>query len=106
LEGKKLQKAYEMSKKTIDAEPQNVTFLDTFGWILYKMDRLQEAKAIFRQVLIYGKDLSAEVLDHYAEVLYALKEYDIAFMYWEQAKLKEKNPKLEKKIAERKTQMK
>ncbi|MCL2728327.1 MAG: tetratricopeptide repeat protein [Bacteroidales bacterium] len=106
LAGIKLQKAYEMSKRTIDAEPQNATYLDTFGWVLYKMGRYQEAKAIFRQVLIYGKDLSAEVLDHYAEVLYALKEYDMAFMYWEQAKFKEKNPELEKKMEERKIQMK
>ena len=106
LSGKKLQKAYEMSKKTIDAEPQNAIYLDTFGWILYQLGRPQEAKTIFRQVLMYGKDLSAEVLDHYAEVLYALKEYDMAFMYWEQAKLKEKNPELEKKIEERKKQIK
>ena len=106
LEGKKLQKAYEMSKRTIEAEPQNATYLDTFGWILYKMDRHQEAKAIFRQVLMYGKDLSAEVLDHYAEVLFALKEFDLAFIYWDQAKHKEKNPELEKKIEERKIEMK
>lgn len=107
LAGKKLQQAYEMSKKTIDAEPQNPTYLDTFGWILYLLDRPQEAKAIFRQVLVYGgKEQSAEVLDHYAEVLFALKDYDMAFIYWEQARAKEKNPELEKKIALRKTQMK
>ena len=107
LAGKNLQKAYEMSKKTIDAEPQNPTYLDTFGWILYLLDRPQEAKAIFRQVLVYGgTEQSAEVLDHYAEVLFALKEYDMAFIYWEQAKSKEKNPELEQKIALRKTQMK
>ena len=106
LSGKKLQKAYEMSKLTIDAEPKNATYLDTFGWILYLLGRPQEAKAIFRQVQMYGTDLTAEVLDHYAEVLYALKEFDMAFMYWEQAKLKEKNPELEKRIEERKIQMK
>ena len=104
LEGKKLEKAYEMSKKTIESEPQNTTYLDTFGWILYKLGRYQEAKAIFKQVLIYENDLSAEVLDHYAEVLFALKEYDMAFIYWDKAKYKEKNPELEKKIEERKTQ--
>jgi len=56
--------------------------------------------------LMYGKETSAEVLDHYAEVLFALKEYDMAFMYWEQANFKVKNPELEKKMEERKTQMK
>ena len=106
LSGEKLQKAYEMSKKTIEAEPKNATYLDTFGWILYKQGRYQEAKAIFRQVLMYGTDVSAEVLDHYAEILFALNEFDMAFMYWEQAKLKVKNPELEKKIEQRKIEMK
>ena len=104
LSGKNLHKAYEMSKKSIDAEPKNATYLDTFGWVLYNLGRHQEAKSIFRQVLMYGTDLSAEVLDHYAEVLFALKDFDMAFMYWEQAKLKEKNPELEKKIEKRKSE--
>ena len=44
------------------------------------------------------------ILDHYAEVLYALKEYDMAFVYWNLARQKNAGdiPGLEEKILKRK----
>ena len=49
-----------------------------------------------------GKD-SAVILDHYAEVLYALKEYDLAFVYWNLALQKEDDqlPGLKEKVESR-----
>jgi tetratricopeptide (TPR) repeat protein len=44
-----------------------------------------EAKGVFKQAMLYGGKESADILDHYAHVLYELKEYDIAFLYWDQA---------------------
>lgn len=87
-EGKKLKKAYEMSKKTIEQEPDNATYLDTFGWIVHLLGRPMEAKPFFKRAMLYGGKDSAVILDHYAEVLYALKEYDMAFVYWNLAKQK------------------
>ncbi|MEA5005482.1 MAG: tetratricopeptide repeat protein [Rikenellaceae bacterium] len=85
LEGKQLEKAYKMSKKTIDSEPDNPTYLDTFAWILHLMGKDLEAKAIIKHALVYGGNESAAILDHYAEILYKLKELDLAFRYWDQA---------------------
>ena len=85
LDGKELKKAYKMSKITIEAEPNNPTYLDTFAWILHLMGNHIEAKAVFKHAMIYGGKESAEMLDHYAEVLFALKEYDLASIYWSQA---------------------
>ena len=54
--------------------------------------------------MLYGGKESAVILDHYAEVLYALKEYDLAFIYWNMA-LQNNNgdiPGLRDKILERK----
>lgn len=104
MEGKKLKKAYAMSKKTIEAEPDNSTYLDTFGWILYLQGKALEAKPFFKHAMLYGGKESAVVMDHYAEVLYALKEYDLAFVYWNMAKQKNDGdiPDLDKRIEERK----
>ncbi len=88
LEGKKLKKAYTMSKITVEAEPDNPTYLDTFGWILYLQGKALEAKPFFKHAMLYGGKDSAAVLDHYAEVLYKLKEYDTARVYWNLAKNK------------------
>ena len=74
-----------MSKKTVEAEPDNATYLDTFGWILYKMGKPDEALAHFKRAMIYGGKDSPVILDHYAEVLFALKEYDRAMVYWNKA---------------------
>lgn len=82
VEGKNLKKAYTMSKKTIEAEPDNATYLDTFGWILYLQGKALEAKPFFKHAMLYGGKDSVVILDHYAEVLFALKEYDLALMYW------------------------
>ena len=48
--------------------------------------------------------ISARILDHYAEVLYALEEYDMAFVYWNLARQKNDGeiPDLEERIEARK----
>lgn len=104
MEGRNLKKAYEMSKKTIEAEPDNSTYLDTFGWILYLQGKALEAKPFFKHAMLYGGKDSAVILDHYAEVLYELKEYDLAFVYWDLAlqKKDEDLPELQKKVEARK----
>ncbi len=108
VEGKKLKKAYAMSRKTIEKEPDNPTYLDTFGWILYLQGKPLEAKPFFKHAMLYGGKDSAVILDHYAEVLYALEEYDLAFVYWNQAmsRNEDKVEGLEQKIKERKAAMK
>ena len=103
-EGKKLNKAYAMSKKTIEAEPDNATYLDTFAWILYLQGKALEAKPFFKHAMLYGGKESVVIMDHYAEVLYALKEYDLAMVYWNMALQKNDGdiPDLEAKVASRK----
>lgn len=101
VEGKNLKKAYTMSKITVEKEPDNPTYLDTFGWILFLQGKALEAKPFFKHAMLYGGKDSVTILDHYAEVLYELKEYDLAKSYWNQAKAKNVNnedPTLEARI--------
>lgn len=104
LEKKSLKKAHKMSSRTIELEPDNATYLDTFGWILFLEGKSVEAKQIFKRAMLYGGKESAVILDHYAEVLYALKEYDMAFVYWNLARQRNNGdiPDLEDKINIRK----
>jgi tetratricopeptide (TPR) repeat protein len=103
-EGKQLKKALAMSKKTVEAEPDNATYLDTYAWILHLQRRDKDAKPYFKHAMLYGGKESAVIMDHYAEVLYALGEYDLAQVYWSQAKAKDTEgeiPDLEKRVADR-----
>lgn len=105
LEGEKLKKAHQMSSRTVELDPDNATYLDTFGWILFLQGKMAEAKQIFKRAMLYGGKDSVVILDHYAEVLFALKEYDLAFVYWNLAKQKNNGqiPDLDQKISIRKT---
>ncbi|MDR3286133.1 MAG: hypothetical protein LBT27_01650 [Prevotellaceae bacterium] len=82
-DNKSLKQALEMSKKTINAEPENATYLDTYAWILHKLGRNDEAKPVFRKAMTLGARESSVILDHYGDVLFELKEYDTAILYWE-----------------------
>ena len=70
-----------MSKKTIEKEPDNPTYLDTYGWILHLLGRNQEAKTQFKHAMLYGAKESVTSLEHYAVVLEALGEADLAKVY-------------------------
>jgi len=85
LRQEKLERALEMSRITIEREPNNSTYLDTYGWILHLLGQTTQAKDIFRQALAYGGKESAEILDHYGDVLNALNEPLMAIVYWQQS---------------------
>jgi len=80
-DGIKLRKALKMSGTAIALEPDNATYLDTYGWILYLLKRPKEAKPHFKHAMIYGGKDSPVVLEHFAKVLEALGEEKLANYY-------------------------
>lgn len=80
-EKKQLRKALQMSRITIEEEPDNATYLDTYGWILYLLKRPDEAKPYFKHAMIFGGKDSDVALKHYSLVLEALGETDLATYY-------------------------
>ncbi|HIZ85297.1 MAG TPA: tetratricopeptide repeat protein [Candidatus Coprenecus stercoravium] len=103
-EGRNLKKALEMSRKTIISEPENATYLDTYGWLLYLTGDYEEARDYLKKAMIYGGKESAVILDHYAEALFALKDYNLAFLYWSNAQKLDPDSGLSEKIALRRKQ--
>lgn len=85
VRGKRLKKAYGMSRITVEQEPDNPTYLDTFAWILHLQKKDLEAKSFFKHAMLYGGKDSATILGHYAEVLEALHEDDLAKVYRDMA---------------------
>ena len=84
IEGRDLERALEMSERANRLVGNSSTFLDTQGWILYKLGRLDEAKTIMQRAVSFDMD-SAETLFHYAEILYALGDSFMARVYWQRA---------------------
>ena len=100
IDGKHLDKAEEMSRRTIKKEPENPTYLDTYAWVLFRQKRYAEAKIYIEQTLKFDTvDVSADVLEH-AGVIYATNgEIEKAMEKWKEAlKLAPKNKVLIRKI--------
>lgn len=111
LEKKDLDKAEKMSARTVKVEPMNPTYLDTYGWVLFQQGAYMMAKIYIENAVKYseekGEQLSAEVCEHYGDVLYMTDEKEKALEYWQKAKEKastesdsesRKSKTLEKKI--------
>ena len=82
-----LDKAERMSGITVKAEPTNATFLDTYGWVLFKQGAFTVAKIYIENAVKYSEDKpSAEVMEHYGDVLYKTGETDKALEQWIKAK--------------------
>lgn len=96
--GVKLERALEMSKYTINKEPNSASYLDTYGWICYKMGKYDEAKKYIEKAInINGS--SAVLMEHLGDVYDALKDYSNAKKYWEKAlEMNPNNSNLKEKI--------
>jgi tetratricopeptide (TPR) repeat protein len=81
----RIREAEEMSKKAIEAEPENKTFLDTYGWILYKRGKLKEAEKIFEGIIDMDEESDAEYFEHYGYILKKSKDCKNAVLNWKSA---------------------
>ncbi|MDR2937028.1 MAG: tetratricopeptide repeat protein [Rikenellaceae bacterium] len=92
LEGKRLDEALAMSERVSKLDPNNATYMDTHAWVLYKIGRYEEARKILQQALSLDKSESAELMCHYGDILYELKDHFMASVYWKKARDKGYNP--------------
>lgn len=98
-----LEKAEKMSKRTNDLEPNNNSYQDTYGWILYQMQKYDDAKIWIGKALENGGKNNGTLLEHYGDVLYQLGDQENAVKYWQDAKKTGGASELiDKKIAEKK----
>lgn len=85
VERKHLDKAEEMSYRTVKAEPENATYLDTYAWILFEKERYTEARIYIEQALKNGGDSSRVIVEHCGDIYYKLGEKEKALEYWKKA---------------------
>lgn len=86
LRGEKLDRALKYIKKCLAIEPNSSTFLDTYAWVLYKQDKLDLAKKSIEKAFIFGGGSNAEILEHYAEILFKEGNRSDALIYYNKIK--------------------
>ena len=103
LHGQNLDKAERMSHKTVEAEPNNATYLDTYAWILFMQRRYAEAKIYIDQALRNDSDSSAVITEHGGDIYAMNGDTEGAVALWRQAAAKDPGNKLlARKIRQRK----
>jgi tetratricopeptide (TPR) repeat protein len=99
----KLDYAAKLSKRSIELQPTSVSYMDTYGWILYQQGNYTEAGNWIEKALSSGGEKRPAILEHYGDILYKLNEKTKALEYWQKAKDNGGNSdSLNKKIADKK----
>jgi tetratricopeptide (TPR) repeat protein len=94
-----LNRALEMSRKAVEAQPKNSSYLDTLGWIYFQLGEYREAEKHIARAIAEG-DVSAVVHEHLGDVYFMLKDRDRALEQWNIAlRMDETNAELRAKIA-------
>ncbi|MDR1779208.1 MAG: tetratricopeptide repeat protein [Tannerella sp.] len=97
-----LDKAERMSAKCIKAEPNNATYLDTYAWVFFVKGNYLLAKIYIEKAISQDREKSAELFDHYGDILFKAGDKEKAVEQWLKAKEAGKStPTLERKIAEK-----
>lgn len=85
VEKRDLDKAEEMSYKTVKAEPNNATYLDTYAWILFVKGNYAEARIYIDNAMKADGDKSDVVVEHCGDIYYMTGDVDGALKYWQQS---------------------
>ncbi|WP_312709328.1 tetratricopeptide repeat protein, partial [Stenotrophomonas sp.] len=66
------------------AEPDNAAIVDSYGWVLYRLGRNEQALVQLRRAWSLAKD--AEIAAHVGEVLWVLGRKDEARQFFDEAR--------------------
>lgn len=80
-----LKKAERMSAKTVEVEPSNAIYLDTYAWIFFMKEDLPSARFYIERAVAQDGGKNSEIFLHYGDILSAMGETDAALKAWRKA---------------------
>jgi len=80
----RLQEALEMVQKALEEDPHNSAYLDSLGWVYFRMNRLDEAAELLQQSIKMGSR-DATVHDHLGDVYLSQNKLKEAIAQWERS---------------------
>jgi tetratricopeptide (TPR) repeat protein len=91
-QGKNLEKAESMIRKALGEEPNNRSYLDSLGWVLFKrgkardaVEPMKRAADLMKSEVELGGSPDATILEHLGDVYFQLHEVDKAVAVWKEA---------------------
>ena len=98
--GKNLPKARAMIEQALKAEPENPAYMDSMGWVLFKLAKHSEALDWLLKARQRMTEPDATVLDHVGDAAAACARWDLAREAWAASLKVEASPAIAKKLAE------
>ncbi len=97
--GIQLERALEMAKEAVRQEPENASYLDTIGWVYYKLGNYKEAERYIAEAIATG-NASAVVYEHMGDIYFKVGDKEKAEKFWRRAlEMDEENVALKNKLA-------
>jgi tetratricopeptide (TPR) repeat protein len=94
-----LEQARELIEKAVKSEPKNAAFLDSLGWVLFKLKKPKEALDYILQSVDLSKDeQDATIFDHLGDIYQSLNEPDKAREAWTKSLALEPSDPIRKKL--------
>jgi len=82
--GLQLERALQMVKISIEADALNSSYLDTIGWVYYKLGEYDKALPFIQQAIEVGGE-SSIMLEHLGDILFMQGSRDQALEIWKKA---------------------
>jgi tetratricopeptide (TPR) repeat protein len=83
--GIRLQESKDMIERALARDSLNPAYLDSYGWVLFKMGDLGQAEKYIKQAIDLMDNADAVIYDHLAEIYFAQGRVEDARRVWEQA---------------------
>lgn len=83
--GKNLDRAEELVRKALEAEPENGFFLDSLGWVFYRKGNADEAIRYIRMAIIRMSEDDAELRSHLGDAYLLKGDKERAVSEWKRA---------------------
>ena len=94
----KLARARELIEKAVKAEPKNAAYLDSLGWVLFKLRQPKEALGYTLKAVELSDEPDATLYDHLGDIYAALNQPDKARDAWTKSLAVEPNDQIRKKL--------
>ncbi len=103
LRNESLEKAEMMAAKAVKLDPANPADMDTYGWVLYKLGRYDEAAQWVEKAVAATANADSDLLEHLGDIYFKKGNLEKAMANWEKAfKVGKGSELLEKKIKDKK----